>query len=485
MGRSLRAGATEPPGSFVHQASGSKITIFYQRSTMHHRLEEQGLSADYPIAYSIGYGKVGKSYLIDLKGHLFQSPAAHYTAKSEWDASPGYEGQKILDFSRSINSGCLFCHSGTAQSVDSKTPLVPITCERCHGPSEKHLARPVPGSIVNPAKLQFRQRDSVCEQCHLEGATLVLNPGKSLWDFHPGQILEENQSDYVYRTSKGDLSSIHAVSHAEQLAVSKCRRASGEKLWCGTCHDPHGDSVNRKVQMREICQSCHPVAQLANTHKNGQDDCVSCHMPRLQASDIGHAAITDHRIARRPGAVISSGDDAVLSPWQPPLPEFAKRNLGLALFNTAKARMSGPTFEKAYVILAAVPGLGDAPVCAAKGYMLLGVGQARAAVGYFQQAVQVSSNDNEYWLDLAVAQDSAGDSNQAVASFRRSIEIDPYDYRAYKGLAALYTRLNRSADSQTIQNEYPYPRSLEYSNAPSELILRMWFLIFRYEFWNQ
>ena len=432
---------------------------------MHQRLEEKGLSADYPIAYSIGYGKVGKSYLIDLGGHLFQSPAAYYTARSEWDASPGYESQKLLDFSRSINSACLYCHSGAVQPADGRTPLVPITCERCHGPSNKHLNRPVPGTIVNPAKLPIRPRDSVCEQCHLEGVTLVLNPNKSLWDFQAGQPLENNQSDYVYKTAAGDLSSIHAVSHAEQLAVSKCRRESGQKLWCGTCHDPHGDPVNRKIQMREICQSCHPAAQLTNTHLSGQNDCVGCHMPRQQASDIGHASVTDHRIARRPAAVMSSAD-VVLSPWQPPLPQFVKRNLGLALFNTAKRKMSGPMFGKAYEILAGVPDPNDAPVAAAKGYMLLGAGRARAAVGYFQRAVRVSSNDNEYWLDLAVAQDAAGDTNSATASFRRSIEINPYDYRAYKGLAALYIRLGRANESQAVVNQF-------LTRDPESIVMRL------------
>jgi len=42
-----------------------------------------------------------------------------------------------------------------------------ITCERCHGPSEKHLADPRAGTIVNPSKLAPAARDSICEQCHL------------------------------------------------------------------------------------------------------------------------------------------------------------------------------------------------------------------------------------------------------------------------------------------------------------------------------
>ena len=62
---------------------------------------------------------------------------------------------------------------------------------RCHGGTEEHLRRPVPGSIVNPAKLHGAARDSICEQCHLSGCDRVLNPGKNFEDFRPGMRLEE------------------------------------------------------------------------------------------------------------------------------------------------------------------------------------------------------------------------------------------------------------------------------------------------------
>lgn len=454
MGRSLNVPSDEPAGQFHHEASGSTVRVFWKAGNMHHQLEERGLSADYPIAYAIGDGKVGKSYLIEMGGHLFQSPAAYYTAHSEWNASPGYESERVLDFSRAITSDCLFCHAGAVKPGSQKTELAPISCDRCHGSGENHRQHPYPGTIVNPAKLAVRERDSVCEQCHLEGATVVLNPGKYWWDFRAGEALEEVETHYVYRTQKDQQLSIAAVSQAEQLVLSACWRASAGKLWCGTCHDPHGEAVNRKQQMERICESCHAAAQLASTHKTDQDDCVACHMPARRAADVSHAAVTDHRIAKRPGPIADAKTAKFIAAWHDPKPEFAERNLGLAFFNTAKQRQSVEDFQQAFELLSKLPeGQKDAAVMAARGYILLGSGHARQAVECFERSV-ADSPQAEYWLDLGVAEDSAGSGAGAIEAFRRSIEDDPYDYRPYKALANLYKRRNELERSASVVNEF-------------------------------
>ncbi len=451
MGQSLSIPHGEPDGAFTHEPSGSQVSIFHQAGVLHHRLEERSLTADYPVAYSIGYGNVGRSFLIELGGHLFQSPASFYSQRSEWGVSPGYEGQKILDFSRPITSDCLFCHAGSVKRTDSATALVPLSCDRCHGPSENHRQHPFPGSIVNPAKLQRRQRDSVCEQCHLEGATVILNPGKYWWDFQPGQSLEQTETHYVYREAP-----FVAVSHAEQLALSACLRGSGGRLWCGTCHDPHGEPADRKAQIRSICQSCHSASELAASHQPSQLDCVSCHMPSRKASDISHAAITDHRIRRWPAAPVSVlTSETFITAWQPAKAPFAARNLGLALFQTAKSKMSGEAFAQAFSVLSKLPpGEDDAEVCAVKGYMLLGSGQALPAVSLFESAVRQVPGNAEFWLDLGVAQDAAGDTVSALGSLRKSITADPYDYRSYKALSGLYDRLHQPQEASAVTAEF-------------------------------
>ncbi len=455
MARSLSAPSNEPAGSFRHDPSGSRVRVFWNEGSMHHEIDERGLSANYPIEYAIGAGKVGQSYLIELGGHLFQSPAAYYTAHAEWNASPGYESDRVLDFSRPITSDCLFCHAGAVKREGQSVQLTPISCDRCHGPGEKHREHPVPGTIVNPAKLAIRARDSVCEQCHLEGATVVLNPGKYWWDFRPGEALEEVETHYVYRTHKDQQFSIAAVSQAEQLVLSACWRASAGKLWCGTCHDPHAEAVDRKQQMRQTCESCHPAAQLASTHPAGQEDCIACHMPSRRAVDVSHAAVTDHRIARRPGTITDAKTGRFLAVWHDSKPEFAERNLGLAFFNTARQKQSVEDFQQAFNLLSKLPAAqDDADVSAAKGYMLLGSGHATQAVECFERSVHYSPDKAEYWLDLGVAEDGAGNGAAAEQAFRRSIQDDSYDYRPYKALASLYKRTNRSEQAQSVVEDF-------------------------------
>ncbi len=455
MARSLGAPLNEPPGEFRHTASGSTVQVFWKNGTMHHKVEERGLSADYPIAYAIGYGKVGRSYLIELGGHFFQSPAAYYTAHSEWNASPGYESDRVLDFSRSITADCLSCHAGAVMPESQQTTLSSISCDRCHGPGENHRQHPYPGTIVNPAKLPVRERDSICEQCHLEGATVVLNPDKYWWDFRPGEALEEVETHYVYRTQQNQQLSIAAVSQAEQLALSACLRGSGGKLWCGTCHDPHGEPANRKEEMRQICESCHPAAQLVSTHNSNQHDCVACHMPKRQAVDVAHAAITDHRIAKRPKSLVNANAGTFLVAWHDPKAEFAQRDLGLAFFNTARQYRSTNDFQRALNFLSKLPtAQDDAEVSAAKGYILLGSGKTRDALECFERCVRASPKSAEFWLDLGVAEDASGNVPAAIDSFRRSIENAPYDYRPYKALASLYERANQREQNQSVVNEF-------------------------------
>ncbi len=467
MGQSLSTQIDVPPGSFIHKASGSVITAYFDgNGAMRHKVQEHGLVADYPVAYSVGHGIVGRSFIINLNGHLFQSPASFYNAKNGWDVSPGYQNEPLLDFTRPIRTECMTCHAGSFEQRPTSVALTPISCERCHGPPEKHLKNPVPGTIVNPAKLAIRERNSVCEQCHLEGATAVLNPGSAWSDFKPGTSLESVESHYVFRAPDGSLSSLAAVSHAEQLAVSACARLSAGKLWCGTCHDPHGEVTDRKAQMKQICSGCHAAGQIASVHPSGTDDCVACHMPRLSATDVAHAAVTDHRILKRPEPVTRAAAGRLLAAWQPVPAEIAQRNLGLAYFHIARQDKSGPEFHQAFNILSREPQAPDAEVSAALGYMLLGTNRGKQAIAFFQAATEAKPGDSEYWLDLGVAQQAAADYPSAISDFSRAIQLDAFNYRPYKALSDLYETLGRHEQSVHVIREY-------LTLVPQSLTLRL------------
>ena len=177
----LRRGGRGYQRRYEVDPRGAEVNVYEQEAT-----------------YAIGSGNHAAGYLLDIDGHLFQSPVAYYKSRHAYDLAPGFEGRPSPDFTRPVVEECVFCHSGDPLHIAGTTnqyrspPFAAeaITCERCHGPAEKHLLDPRAGTIINPAKLSPAARDSVCEQCHLLGVARVLNPGKTFSDFRPGEPLE-------------------------------------------------------------------------------------------------------------------------------------------------------------------------------------------------------------------------------------------------------------------------------------------------------
>lgn len=446
------------------------MVIRSDASGMTHTLEEAGLKAKYPVAYYIGAGIVGRSYLVRIGEYLFQSPASYYTHTNGWDLTPGYESEHQLDFDHLIVSGCLFCHTGNVALVGSSTnryqnpPFTPISCERCHGEGAAHIQSPSAHNIVNPAKAEPRVRDSVCEQCHLEGAVRILNPAKDWWDFRAGQELEKTFSVYL----ENDESGVKAVSHVEQLALSKCARMSGGRLWCGTCHDPHGDSpVDRGRQVKVICVSCH--AQLsAASHPEAVAECTSCHMPARGAIDVVHAAVTDHRILRRPGLQLKTvGAPEVRSPvaWHNPAKPLDQRNLGLATLAVAREHQSSPLAKEAVRLLTTLPPeMADEPeVLKALGFLLLEQHQSKNALKFFREAARRQPYDAVDVLSESVAYEAEGDQAEAIKTLEQSIHLDPSLQCAYFELARLYVGMGKDSVRMQVLRRYLdlFPESIK------------------------
>ena len=298
---------------------------------MMHHLTELGMRANYQVEYQIGAGKVGHSYVAKIGGYLLQSPASYYR-QFGWDVSPGFKDSPSLDFDRVLGERCLFCHSNNPEFAGGRRLMSDmligaINCERCHGDTTQHLAHPAKTNVVNPARLEVRARDSVCEQCHLEGVARVVNPGKNLRSFSAGDELERTLSVYV---DDGSGPGARAVSQVEQLALSRCARESRGKLWCGTCHNPHeSKGEDRSRAINAVCSSCHAKSSLVS-HKADASACVSCHMPRLRPSDVAHSASTDHRILARRAKSQNTASSSSIRAWHEPEAALRQRNLGLA-----------------------------------------------------------------------------------------------------------------------------------------------------------
>jgi photosynthetic reaction center cytochrome c subunit len=458
MAHSLRRPAQEPQGT-VNLPNG-KIVVSSSQAGSSQRLESGGDVSEYQVDYVIGSGNHANGYLINLGGHLFQSPIAYYRSREAYDLAPGYENLPYPDFTRPVGEGCVFCHSGTALHIPStlnqyRAPVFSaeaISCERCHGPVEKHLADPRAETIVNPAKLDAAARDSVCEQCHLFGVARVLSPGKQFSDFLPGQRLEDTFTVYHNAVPVGAApGAFKVISHVEQLALSTCARHSNGRLWCGTCHDPH-DKPREPIQFyRSRCLSCH-TADFPASHPAKNTDCISCHMPRRDAKDGGHTAFTDHRIQGHPEAQSDLPADTGIAAWREPSPELQKRNLGIAYIDAGVQHRSQSFIIEGYGMLAEVQSqfATDSELFSWIGQALLLGKQSSEAEIAFDRALQLEPRSPVNEGNSASARAQAGDIQGAIVHLERAVALDPLYLPAAGPLIRLYQKQGKEAEAAAL-----------------------------------
>jgi Cytochrome c554 and c-prime len=406
--------------------------------------ERGAQSESLSFQYVVGSGEHAFGYLTQVSNHLFQSPLSYYSMRRQWDVAPGYEQDPSPDFTRPVTTECLTCHSGEPRPLPEtlNTYLSPpfaamgITCERCHGRTDTHSKNPVPGTILNPAKLPEAARDSICEQCHLAGEVRIPNPGKTIPSFQPGQTLE--QSYTVYVAAHGPQDTVKVISQAEELALSVCKRSSGAKLWCGTCHDPHRLPTQPAQYFRERCLTCH--AGTLTAEHSGLTNCIGCHMPRRPAKDGGHTAFTDHRISRHPEQTNMTPTTGELVAWREPAPELRDRNLALALVTTGMQNHNPAQVIRGYRMLNRLEKQmqDDAAVLTALGSILLTAKEPREASKRFSQALSMRPDYAPYEVNLATALLDSNQRREGIQHLEHALELDPLLQNAVWLLASAY-----------------------------------------------
>ena len=456
MGRSISTpSGDEPVGVYGHGVSG---TIFRTTATdagLVQEIERGGLGAKYAVDYVIGSGNAAFGYLVRVGDALFQSPVTYYTERARWGMAPGMEQEVHPDFNRPVTPECLWCHAGQPAHVPNSVnrygdpPLEPeaISCDRCHGPVARHLAEPTAETIFDPASAPPRERDSVCEQCHLGGVIRILHPGRTFGSFQPGERLEDSWTVFVGKPrTAGGQDRFQVVSHVEQLSLSRCAEESGESLWCGTCHNPHESPAEPRAYFSRRCQQCHKGG-LPSDHVSRGEDCISCHMPRRQSHDSGHSAFTDHRISRLPLPAANPVPPDELRPWQPGPSDLRLRNLGIANVLFAQQGGSPEMLTSGLEQLRSVSRQfrTDPAVLDALGTALVLSGSPRSGLQRLQQAFEAGPAGSLQRNSLAAAWWAVGDAARAESTLRGAIQREPTLESSYRMLAQLYRDLGQDS----------------------------------------
>ena len=419
------------PADFTHAASGvhykvtedgGRVWLEYERPEAAANRE---LAGRVELEYYVGSGLRGRTYLFDREGYWFEAPINWYGKKQVWDMAPNFLAAREMPLTLPVDPGCLRCHaSEVAESLPdarnhySSEPFgtVGITCSSCHGDGAAHVNSGGTVKMMEIGALEPVRRDSICLSCHLEGEAAVIRTGKRVEEFRPGDDLFDYAVFFVRKSEKG--SAGRATSQWEALLKSRCKQASGDRLTCTTCHDPHGAPAvaEKAAYYRAKCLQCHDTKGFAERHHPENPDCADCHMARLASSDIAHEQVTDHWIRKQIKA---------------PEPAHATSGLLVAVGGVAA---DDRDLGLAYAQMAA---RGDQEA----GRMALQL-LARA-----ERENSGAANDAPLHEQLGFLEQVNGDAGDAAAEYKKALGADPYDALAAGDLAVLDAKAQNYGDA--------------------------------------
>jgi len=448
-------------GEFDDRISGVHYRVFGRNDRIwmsYGRKGENQVQGERELLYYIGSGKKGRSYLFFEDGYLFETPINWYAQEGRWNMTPAYTEAREIPMNLPSFSSCLNCHtSGVQPRIPgtrirfSGAPFLHngITCERCHGAAQGHAAGK--GAVVNPVKLPAEQRDGICMECHFEGTTAVEQPGKRLSQFQPGDKL----ADYIhYFLLAGNRpQSEEALSQFEALSLSACKRKSGDKMWCGSCHDPHTEpaQADKASYYRTQCLNCHGEAFGAKHHPD-KLDCTQCHMPALPSKDVAHTQSTDHRILRnasswQPAAI--SGPVRLEAFPASQATQVTTRDLALAWEALRQRGIEGAPREAEEHLREAVKEWpNDASLLSALGFVEQEHGHEREARELYERTLKVRPRSNTAATNLGILEMRAGNARRAVELWQAAFARVPYRSAIGMNLAMTFCAAGQRDDAR-------------------------------------
>jgi predicted CXXCH cytochrome family protein len=243
-----------------------------------------------------------------------------------------------------------------------------------------------------------------------------------LTSFRPGERLANSMVVFVFANAAS--AARGAVSHVESLAESACKRKSRDAMSCLSCHNPHvqPEPAARADYYRARCLQCH--ATLAERHHPDQRDCVACHMPRVDSADVGHTAVTDHRILREPGAAPTRPLGDKLTPFGGTSTDA--RDLGLSYAEIALRGNAWAAREARRLLEGALARYGSDPeVLTRLAYIEQAESQLGRAQALYQQSLSVDPSQPVAATNLGVILAERGLTARAIAVWRPAFDHHP------------------------------------------------------------
>ena len=434
------------PADFTHTASGVHYRVYAQSGAVWLSYVREGaapgreLNGREQLRYFLGSGRRGRTFLYERQGYWYESPINWYAKKQMWDMTPNYLSATEAPLTLPVDPGCLRCHaSGVASALkDARNHYAGapfafggIICAACHGDAAAHLASAGKVHMASIDAMQPLRRDSICLSCHLEGQAAVLREDRNLASFAPGDNLFDFALFFVYSGENG--SGGRATSQWEALLKSACKRKSGDRLTCTTCHDPHGTPApeDRVAFYRKRCLQCHSQPGFEASHHPENQDCTACHMARPPSNDIAHEQVTDHWIRKHVNQdrlpLATSGDLVAVGGFA-----ASDRDLGLGY-----AQMAGRGDQKAE-------------------------GRAMALLERAELQSGGAPMDHELHAQLGFLAQVAGRPQAAVAEYKKALDADADDSLASGNLALIEAQQKHFLEAEKLWNQV-------FSRDPDEL----------------
>jgi predicted CXXCH cytochrome family protein len=262
------------------------------------------------------FTKVGDDYFPesaqwDITNHVWRP---YFVAKGTDWWEPFYPPDNMH---RPTGPTCDGCHSVDYNIHTKQVAEWNVGCEKCHGPGSEHVAHPMRGNILNPARMDYVQASDTCIQCHSQGRPLTNPIEGNYYDWPVGFSVGLNLRDYwqLEESNLGQLTFTHfpdGTGHKNRMQgndfVQSVMYRRG--ITCFSCHDVHG--TDNYAQLRKpadrLCMDCHGPMSMNGPrtatleehthHKEGSagSSCIACHMPTIETT-VADVKVRSHTFA--------------------------------------------------------------------------------------------------------------------------------------------------------------------------------------------